>query len=164
MGPTFTERRHQIDVVGWMTDVISIDPTPKYNPHHSDFRPSSGHTILFWIPGNPGQHDWYISDFMDVLSKLGEGYAVRTVSHAGHGLFGKMNGEYADDGAYSITDVEKYCRFGGENNQTKSVSPLVPWTVDGQVLHKIAYIDQLLSSIEMQNRQRHINTNNTIHK
>ena len=161
MGPTFTERRHQIDVVGWMTDVISIDPTPKYNPHHSDFRPSSVHTILFWIPGNPGQHDWYISDFMDVLSKLGEGYAVRSVSHAGHGLFGKMNGEYADDDAYSITDVEKYCRFGGGNNQTKSVSPLVPWTVDGQVLHKIAYIDQLLSSIEMQNRQRHINTNNT---
>lgn len=147
MRPTFTERRRKIDVLGWPTDVIAIDPKPN---NANGARPSPVHTILFWIPGNPGQHDWYNSDFLEVLSGLGEGYALRSVSHAGHGLFGKGNGDYSNDN--SITDVKEYCTRRGKANSAESVSPLVPWTVDGQVLHKIAYIDKLMVSIENESK------------
>ena len=143
MGPTFTERRRKIDVLGWPTDVIAIDP--KANNDNNGVRSSPVHTILFWVPGNPGQHDWYNSDFVDVLLGLGEGYALRSVSHAGHGLFRKANGDYSNDD--SITDVKEYCNLRGKTSGDRSVSPLVPWTVDGQVLHKIAYIDKLMLSI-----------------
>lgn len=160
MGPTFVQRRQKINLLGWKTDEFSVDSEPSYNSSDEKFSPSPIHTILFWIPGNPGQNDWYISDFMDVLSKLGEGYAIRSVSHAGHGLFGKANGQYEDDNSSSITDVEKSCRFRGNNDETQSISPLVPWTVEGQVLHKIAYIDQLLSSIERENLQGYIPNSN----
>jgi pimeloyl-ACP methyl ester carboxylesterase len=170
MGLTFTERRRRISLLGWPSDVISIDPKPDddscpdyhLNGNHCrrDPRPSPVHTVIFWVPGNPGQHDWYNSDFMDVLSGLGQGYAVRSVSHAGHGFLGKSNRDHDGSNDNFITDVEDCCRFRGKNHGTDSVSPLIPWTVEGQVLHKIAYVDSLLSSIAEENRQRQIQTKN----
>jgi len=156
---SFEEQRSRISLLGWPTDVVGIDPKP--NDEHS-FRaagPSPVHTILFWIPGNPGQYDWYDSDFMDVLSGLGEGYAVRSVSHAGHGLFKKGNGDYGDLYGNSITDVKEYCSLRGKTNG--SVSPLVPWTVEGQVMHKIAFIDNLISSMEKES-QTHTKSNHSL--
>jgi len=163
MGLSFTERRRTICVLGWPTDVISIDPKldddscPDYhrngNSRHHDPRPSLVHTLLVWVPGNPGQHDWYNSDFMDVLSGLGHGYAVRSVSHAGHGLLENGNRDHGCGDINSIIDVEDYCNFRGNSDGTSGVSPLIPWTVEGQVLHKIAYVDSLLSSIAEENRQ-----------
>lgn len=157
MGLTFTRRRRRITVLGWPTNVISIDPKVDHDGNHPHLYPrnSSGpvHTILFWIPGNPGQHDWYNSDFMDVLSGLGRGYAVRSISHAAHGLSGESNGGHGGSDANSIIDVKEYCSFRGRNDGARSASPLIPWTVEGQVLHKIAYIDSLLSSIEEEIRQ-----------
>lgn len=162
-----SERRRTISVLGWPTDVISIDHVVDdgdcldYN--HRDPRPPPVHTVLFWIPGNPGQHDWYNSDFVDILTGLGRGYAVRSISHAGHGLLGKSN--MAGSNGDSITDVERYCRFRGNDDGTSCVSPLIPWTVEGQVLHKIAYVDYLLSSIAEGNHQDQIqNKRNRNHK
>ena len=151
MGLTFTKRRRRINILGWPTDVISIDPKPNGDSCDRDVRSLLVHTVIFWIPGNPGQYNWYNSDFMDVLSGLGEGYALRSVSHAGHGLFGTGKGDYGNNDDNSITDVKEHCRFGGNRDVTGSACPLVPWTVEGQVLHKIAYIDSLLSSIGKKN-------------
>jgi len=85
--------------------------------------------------------------------ELGQGYAIRSVSHAGHGLM-KENGD-----CKSAMEVEDYCCFRGNNDRTSGVSPLIPWTVEGQVVHKIAYVDSLLSSIaeEQRNDQLHNN-------
>ena len=158
MGSTFTERRRRISLLGWPSDVISIDPKPNHRRRHP--RPSPVHTVLFWVPGNPGQHDWYNSGFMDVLSGLGQGYAVRSVSHAGHGFLGKSNRDHDGSNDNFITDVEDHCHLRGKKHGSGSVSPIVPWTVEGQVLHKIAYFDRLLSSIAEENRQRQIQREN----
>lgn len=162
MGLSFTERRRTIRILGWPTDVISINPKvdgnscPDYHfdENNRDLPPSSVHTVLFWVPGNPGQHDWYNSDFIDVLSGLGQGYAIRSISHAGHGLLGKSNRGHGGGDDNSIVD----CRSRGKKDGTRYVSPLIPWTVEGQVLHKIACIDSLLSSIAEAKRQHTILT------
>ena len=161
MGSSFTERRHSISVLGWPTDIISIDPKPRNyscSEHHlssnnlqSDSSPSLVHTILFWVPGNPGQHDWYKLDFIDVLSGLDRGYAVRSISHAGHGLFGKNAENDRISSENSITDIEDYCRSRANKDNPGGASPRIPWTVEGQVLHKVAYIDSLLASIKKEN-------------
>lgn len=97
---------------------------------------------------------------MDVLSGLGQGYAVRSVSHAGHGFLGNSNRDHDGSNDNFITDVEDYCHLRGKNRGSGSVSPLIPWTIEGQVLHKIAYFDRLLSSIAEESRQRQIQTEN----
>jgi len=158
MGSSFTERRNTIRVLGWPTDVISVDPRPhdisysefplSGNHHHSNSSLSLVHTILFWVPGNPGQHDWYKSDFIDILSGLERGFAFRSVSHAGHGLFGKNNENESDTCKNPITDIKDYCRPRASRDSTGNASPRIPWTVEGQVLHKVAYIDSLLASIQ----------------
>ena len=97
------------------------------------------HTILIWIPGNPGQHNWYHSDFKEILSVLGQGYAIHSISHAGHNVCNSNSNRNSNSS--SIVNVEEYCRDNNEANAS------IPWTVDGQVLHKIAYIDNLLSKL-----------------
>ena len=143
MTTRFIKRRRTTNLLGWPTDIVSVDPKLDHP------RDISVHTILVWVPGNPGQHDWYHFDFVDVLIGLGRGYAIRSLSHAGHGLV--RNSSCGDDYANSIIDVEDHChqyRVDKDN----SASPLIPWTVEGQVLHKIAFVDSLLSSIAGGNR------------
>lgn len=79
------------------------------------------HTVLVFIPGNPGLIEWYVDSFFKILRKLGPGYAARGVSLSGHGL---------TDELVSIQDRPP---------EHQSIS----WTVDGQVWHKIAFLDLL---------------------
>jgi len=170
------QKQSTITLLGWPTDIVCIDYSvniihgrgndeddngddddyndndyvsyPNYDPNNSKSKSKSTttksvpvqaikvHTILIWIPGNPGQHNWYNSDFKEILSVLGQGYAIRSISHAGHNCNSNNN-----NNSSSIVNVEEYCR---ENNEANAS---IPWTVDGQVLHKIAYIDNLLSKL-----------------
>eukprot|EP00536_Pseudo-nitzschia_multiseries_P007289 jgi/Psemu1/195223/e_gw1.168.29.1 len=119
MAPQFIKRRRTTSLLGWPTDVVSVDP--KLDQRHDKDTLSHTHTIIVWVPGNPGQHDWYHFDFIAVLSGLGHGYAIRSLRR-------------------------RSTRF--------SANPIVSWTVEGQVLHKIAFIDSLLSSIAEEGRQK----------
>lgn len=79
------------------------------------------HTVLVFIPGNPGLIEWYIDSFSEILRRLGPGFAARGVSLSGHGL---------TDELVSVQDRPP---------EHQSIS----WTVDGQVWHKIAFLDLL---------------------
>jgi pimeloyl-ACP methyl ester carboxylesterase len=111
----------QTKILGWPTDTISIDfLSSRQVPH----------TVLIFIPGNPGQCDWYISDLVNIVTRLGHGFAARAVSHAGHSL---------QDG---IVDVKEFV----QRNDSSDVA--IPWTVDGQVLHKCSYMDKVLDELD----------------
>lgn len=111
----------QTKILGWPTDTISID-------FHSCSQVP--HTVLIFIPGNPGQCDWYITDLVHLVARLGQGFAARAVSHAGHSI---------QDGIVNVED------FVQRNDLS---DPAVLWTVDGQVLHKCSYMDQVLSELD----------------
>ena len=67
-----------VEVCGWETDMISIDP----NTVNGD----DVHTWIIFIPGNPGCIGWYKRLLNEVIQGLGKGYAGRGVSYAGHGV------------------------------------------------------------------------------
>jgi pimeloyl-ACP methyl ester carboxylesterase len=112
----------QTTVLGWPTDTVSID-------FHTYSR-EDPHTVLIFIPGNPGQCDWYVSDLVTLVTMLGHGFAARAVSHAGHSLQG------------GIVDVKDFVQRNDASDGA------IPWTVDGQVLHKCSYMDVVLNELD----------------
>lgn len=124
-------KRNVEDVLGWPTDTFAIEfetisrqrqgtkPTPRRQPGRR------AHTIIMFVPGNPGLVEWYISFFAKILQSLGPGFAVRGASYAGHSTDpSQINVEEAGDAAKSMA-----------------------WTIDGQVQHKISYIDKILHQV-----------------
>jgi hypothetical protein len=167
MSSRFIEHHESTTLLGWPTDILSVDKInilaaesedPNPNPVHTSI-----HTIIIHIPGNPGQYNWYDSDFRDILSGLGDGYSIRSISHAGHGLINNnisnnrrrsssSSSSSSDDNNNSIVDVEDHCRRRSCHEESATSSASIPWTIDGQVLHKIAYIDSLLLLIDSSHR------------
>ena len=121
--PIVTEK--VVTILDWPTDAVSID--------YVDIRP---HTYLIFIPGNPGLVGWYIPALASILQSLGPGFAVRGISHAGHGITDETvqveeQLSSTDAAAVAATDV------GTPRNVQ------IPWTVNGQVLHKMAWIESM---------------------
>lgn len=132
--PHITERQHKI--LGWPTDTLSIDFLACSDKDDQQTL-ESPHTVLILIPGNPGQYDWYVNDLCHLVQRLGRGYAARAISHAGHSLRGQGNEEdKADDSG--ILNVEEYAK------QNPDANPSIPWTIEGQVQHKCAYMEQFI--------------------
>ena len=163
-------RKSEISLLGWPTDVISIeyeydaedsdDYLRNYNekedqrtqrPHDNLVQLEQPETMVIHIPGNPGQYDWYVPDMIQLLQKLGRGaentntkakkkFSFRGISHAGHGLFSSSNssGNNKTEIGGRITNVAEYAK------RTPSADSDIPWTVNGQILHKCAFIDHLL--------------------
>jgi pimeloyl-ACP methyl ester carboxylesterase len=128
--PNITERHRKI--LGWPTDILSVDYL-----HHDDDTIETPHTILIFIPGNPGQYDWYLSDLCTLVQRLGHGYAARAVSHAGHSL--RRGGQVSNDEEDGIVNVMEYVK------QNPNAEPAIPWTILGQVQHKAAFLDDVMA-------------------
>lgn len=113
-------QEERIDICGWLTDVVSIDHPNKTD--HSKWR-----TILLFIPGNPGVIHWYVSFLCNILQHLGEGFAVRGVSYAGHGV--------GDEVVGSDTDHARGVSIATQKKMD------VAWTMDGQgaLLHALVF-------------------------
>lgn len=115
--------RHVEEILGWPTDTFSIDwPQSR----------AQLHTILVFVPGNPGLVEWYIPFFSDILKAIGPGYAVRGASHAGHSIDAQQIHVEEDATA---------------NDSTRVPPKTLAWTIDGQVHHKIAYIEKMLDEM-----------------
>ena len=119
--PVVTNRVETI--LGWPTDTVSIDFLPPHNDNEQTMPPVVVHTVLLFVPGNPGLVGWYVPMLREIVRRLGPGYACRGVSYAGHGL---------TDETVRVEDYEK----SGGTRDTK-----VCWSVNGQVRHKIAWMD-----------------------
>jgi pimeloyl-ACP methyl ester carboxylesterase len=126
-------------ILQWPSDTFSIDhvkAASAQNDHRA--QPSSPivHTVIVFIPGNPGLIGWYIPFFTQMLERLGPGFACRGVALAGHSLDAK------------VVDVEQYKRDNTSTNRHLMRETAIPWTVDGQVQHKCAYMDLLLEEFD----------------
>mmetsp|Transcript_32887 Transcript_32887/g.55117 ORF Transcript_32887/g.55117 Transcript_32887/m.55117 type:complete len:418 (-) Transcript_32887:1029-2282(-) len=137
--PTPQIEERQTKILGWPTDTLCID---YYASKHEESstgprtpsRKEAPHTVLILFPGNPGQYDWYVQDLLELVKRLGRGYAARAVSHAGHSLSGNAG----------IVNVEEYARLNTNENADVST----PWTIRGQVLHKAAYMQQVIAELD----------------
>ena len=111
-------------VLGWPSDAFSVDHVSSQEPH----------TVLVFIPGNPGLIEFYIPMFTELVRRLGPGYCARGVANAGHSLDPNR------------VNVASYINAAEEDRDT-----CIPWTVDGQSLHKAAYMDMLIKGFQPQN-------------
>ena len=118
-------------ICGWPTDAFAIDyeDSAGQGPdrRRRARREASPHTVLLFIPGNPGCCGWYQKLLLQAVKRLGRGYAVRAVSYAGHGVGANIVGSE-----------------NGLDNDGRSNA--IVWTIDGQTEHKIQWIDQLLAT------------------
>jgi len=87
---------------------------------------------------------WYTDLIFSLVDRLGLGFAARGLSYAGHGINSK------------IANVERW-----EHNEIPSDSSgenyrdvRIPWSVDGQIKHKIAWMDQVEVEMELLRRKR----------
>ena len=118
--------------MNWPTETVSID---YYGINEGNEEvPIPPHTVLLFVPGNPGCIKWYIPLLYDLVLSLGVGFAARGVSYAGHGV------------SDAISNVQQF--NDDESNHTKSEwDTRIPWTVDGQMEHKIEWIDMILQEL-----------------
>lgn len=100
---------------GWPTDTIALD---------CDNSPSRPHTLILFLPGNPGLIQFYIPTLTRLLGELGVGYAVRGTSYAGHGL----------------GDVIQH------HHQKRDLD--IAWTLDGQIQHKLQWIHSVMQEFQ----------------
>lgn len=111
------------EILHWPTDTVEIDYFAENGSQAVDDSP---HTILVFFPGNPGLVKWYIPSLVNLVKRGGRGFAARGVSYAGHGT--------PDD----IANVEAWMSKKDQRDMD------IPFTVDGQVVHKEAYMDMIL--------------------
>jgi len=123
-------KRDVVEISKWPTDTISIDYCHQINESNKRII-IEPHTLILFVPGNPGCVGWYVAFLHSVVEKLGVGFSARGVSYAGHGVGEDIVGP--DD--LNLKDDDA-------SNEKQRIS----WTIDGQVEHKIQWIDQIISS------------------
>ncbi len=164
-GATFVSKTHEDvhEIRGWPTDVASIDYYCKSR------KAQFPHTVFMFVPGIPGCITWYMGMLESIISNLGVGYAARAVSYAGHGVGDKMVGSdiNEDEESYVVSTWAKNSLGNkqrgrrrekqSKNNQkatlksvgsdSKSTKASIAFTVDGQVEHKIEWVDLIISEM-----------------
>jgi len=128
-------------ICGWPTDILTID-------HRDGNSVAVPHTLLLFIPGNPGVVHWYTDWLAQIVKRLGRGFAVRGVSYAGHGVGEDVIGT-KDDHKQSFHS-ERISRGNnvGRDGDRRDMS--IPWTMDGQIEHKVEWIDKVLAEFAIQ--------------
>jgi pimeloyl-ACP methyl ester carboxylesterase len=134
-------------VLGWPSNTFAIDYYGRRRRSRSeqlqgsiadttsfDALPDFPHTVLVFVPGNPGLVEWYIASFTEIVGQLGPGYAARGISNAGHGITENLVESECEDGTEQEQDIGR---------KRPAREGCIPWTIDGQVLHKIAYMEML---------------------
>mmetsp|Transcript_21670 Transcript_21670/g.30373 ORF Transcript_21670/g.30373 Transcript_21670/m.30373 type:complete len:290 (+) Transcript_21670:3-872(+) len=118
-------------ILGWPTDVVEIDHhfrgvrASLSQDEYTSATNKTPHSLILFVPGNPGAVGWYIPMLEDIVKTLGPGFGCRAISYAGHGV----GAEFVDNDP-------------GGKGRNRDVS--VSWTVDGQVAHKIAWLDDIV--------------------
>ena len=130
-------------ICGWPTDTLTIDDdddlyqndvhsTSIHDKNNPYYNAATHITLLIFIPGNPGVIHWYTQFLVRIVEQLGEGYAVRGISYAGHGVGDDVVGT-RDDHHNQIFHGKR--RDGKVNesiniNGHKDIS--ISWSMEGQ--------------------------------
>ncbi len=144
-------------ICGWPTDAVFIDHCNAKNAEDdSALRQNSSlhnraprrdcckpHTLLLFVPGNPGVVHWYTVFLTRVVERLGMGYAARGVSYAGHGVGEAVVGN-ADE--HRRSDYSGSPKVEDRNRKLRNMK--IPWTMDGQSKSVVGHnMDQLSTEI-----------------
>lgn len=134
------EIRTQVqDILNWPTRTVTIDYYA-YDIAHDNSKgnqvPIPPHTVLVFVPGNPGCVKWYIPLLNDLVSSLGVGFCARGVSYAGHGV------------SDAIANVQQYNNDDESNMTASERNTRIPWTVNGQMEHKVEWMDMLMKELK----------------
>ena len=115
------------NILDWPTNTFAIDYvySDRKNKVGSVSMIVPAHTAVIFVPGNPGLMEWYLPVFCGILERLGPGYCCRGASLAGHAV------------THDLVNVQAW-----EGSHVKNTS--ISWTIQGQVLHKAAYLDLLV--------------------
>jgi len=124
-------------ICGWPTDTVNID---------LDIDNHDIHTLILFTPGNPGVIHWYIDFLCKVLQQLGNGFAVRGCSLAGHGLDDSVVGTAVDHNRQRQSFDKEHIinNNSGEVTKDKQRNFAIPWTMKGQIIHRTEWIDNIL--------------------
>lgn len=144
----------RVAICGWATDVVAIDHykiirnSPNSNVSdqgatNSNAKPSERdcykpHTLLLFVPGNPGVVHWYIDCLSQIIQRLGRGFAARGVSYAGHGVGEDIIGsadEHSKNSEYSSyysTPMASHGNNTGKSATAQTRDMSIPWTMEGQ--------------------------------
>lgn len=106
-----------VALCGWPTKTCNLD-------FGSD---THTHTVIVFIPGNPGLLEWYMRSLKQILLRLGPGYAVRAVANAGHAVESQL--------------------VQPRNTNTEAA---IAWTMKGQIQHKACYLERLMADFPTQ--------------
>ena len=124
---------HEQEICKWPTETFAID---HYHYREDEDDPELleptiiyPHTVLMFVPGNPGCAGWYISMLKTIIEKLGRGYSCRAVSYAGHGTL-----PHLVRGKRNHLDHE---------SKNVNMNMNIAWSVDGQVEHKVQWVDMI---------------------
>ncbi len=126
------ERR--VHICGWPTDTLSIDYYGRNATSESKNNgpaSSTTHTLLLFIPGNPGVIHWYTIFLTQVVQQLGRGFAVRGLSYAGHGVGEDVVGT-SDDHNQSFHRKRQDEKLNESMDADDLKDMRVPWTMEGQ--------------------------------
>lgn len=137
------QTNHQVcKICDWPTDTASI----AYHSKNGD--QICPHTILLFVPGNPGCIGWYLAMLHSIIQRLGKGYAARAVSYAGHGV---------GDDMIRVDNAMDLSEGGCQKNQASKVKQKanIAFTIDGQVEHKIKWVDSIISEFTSMGRDLH---------
>jgi len=140
-----------ITLIGWPTDAFAIDhPVIGFGGAgrcEDDGTTSTPqppvHTLIIFVPGNPGLVEWYVPFFERVVSRLGPGFATRGAANAGHSVSPER---IRVDDERGVEDCK--------DRRDRRIS----WSVDGQVMHKMAFVDYCLEDFRRR-QQSHNNDN-----
>jgi hypothetical protein len=138
-------------ISGWPTDTLTIDDDDidhdnndvhstssrhdRNNPYYNNAANAITHTLLIFIPGNPGVIHWYTQFLVRIVEQLGKGYAVRGISYAGHGVGDDVVGTRSDadhnqiifhDGERCDGKVKESININGQKDMS------ISWTMEGQ--------------------------------
>ena len=150
---------HEQEICKWPTETFAIDHY--HYREDEDDNPNSDpeleptmiypHTVLMFVPGNPGCAGWYISMLKTIIEKLGRGYSCRAVSYAGHGTL-----PHLVRGKRNHLDHES-------KNVNMNMNMNIAWSVDGQVEHKVQWVDMITREFVSRRRSSSNKRNSNIH-
>ena len=148
---------HEQEICKWPTETFAIDHY--HYREDEDDNPNSDpeleptmiypHTVLMFVPGNPGCAGWYISMLKTIIEKLGRGYSCRAVSYAGHGTL-----PHLVRGKRNHLDHE---------SKNVNMNMNIAWSVDGQVEHKVQWVDMITREFVSRRRSSSNKRNSNIH-
>ena len=137
--PGLTIKENRVCICGWPTDELTIvhcqnsddETTSPASSGNTKNTTDEAHTLLFFVPGNPGVIHWYTGFLAQIVNRLGRGFAAHGISYAGHGVGEDVVGNNADHSQnFHGEDLAKETNVSVEGGDQKDMG--ISWTMDGQ--------------------------------